>query len=298
MPNNLDDPIIETRGLAKHFGDVRAVDGIDLTIGRGEICGFLGRNEAGKTTTIRMILGKTQPVAAPVWREIATTAAILTERVGDDIKAQDQSDEIAERWAIWRAAKANRANDDNGRGVNSAAIFASLSRTLPEDAVIAVDVGNNTYSFGGYFECTHQSILMSGYLGWIGFGFPAALGAWSVTQDFPELNGRKVVSVSGDGGFGQYMGDFTTAVIMYGMDITHILLNNSKIAKIAKEQRAANFPVWQTDLHNPSFAEFANLCGGTGFRVTDQGDLDQAIADALAVEGPSLVEIITDPEHN
>ena len=49
-------------------------------------------------------------------------------------------------------------------------------------------------------------------------------------------------------------------------------------------------------MHNPSFAEFANLCGGTGFRVTDQGDLDQAIADALAVEGPSLVEIITDPE--
>jgi ABC-type multidrug transport system ATPase subunit len=127
VPNNLDDPIIETRGLAKHFGDVRAVDGIDLTIGRGEIYEFLGRNGAGKTTTIRMILGKTKPVAAPVWREIATTATILTERLGDDIKAQDQSDEIAERWAIWRAEKASRANDDNGRGVNSAAIFASLS---------------------------------------------------------------------------------------------------------------------------------------------------------------------------
>ena len=194
-----------------------------------------------------MMLGKTQPVAAPVWGEIATTAAILTERLGDDIIAQDQSDEIAERWAIWRAEKASRANDDNGRGVNSAAIFASMSRTLPEDAVIAVDVGNNTYSFGRHFECTHQSILMSGYLGSIGFAFPAALGAWSATQDFPELNGRKVVSVSGDGGFGQYLGDFTTAV-MYGMDITHILLNNSKIARIAKEQREENFPVWQTDL--------------------------------------------------
>ena len=195
----------------------------------------------------QMMLGKTQPVAAPVCGGIATTAAILTERLGDDIIAQDQSDEIAERWAIWRAEKASRANDDNGRGVNSAAIFASMSRTLPEDAVIAVDVGNNTYSFGRYFECTRQSILMSGYLGSIGFAFPAALGAWSATQDFPELNGRKVVSVSGDGGFGQYLGDFTTAV-MYGMDITHILLNNSKIARIAKEQREQNFPVWQTDL--------------------------------------------------
>ena len=106
----------------------------------------------------QMMLGKTQPVAAPVWGEIATTTAILTERLGDDIIAQDQSDEIAERWAIWRAEKASRANDDNGRGVNSAAIFASMSRTLPEDAVIAVDVGNNTYSFGRYFECTRINL--------------------------------------------------------------------------------------------------------------------------------------------
>jgi ABC-type multidrug transport system ATPase subunit len=57
VPNNSDDLIIETRRLAKHFGDVRAVDGIDLTNGRGEIYGFFGRNEAGKTTTIRMMLG-------------------------------------------------------------------------------------------------------------------------------------------------------------------------------------------------------------------------------------------------
>ncbi len=66
VPNNPDDPIIETRGLAKHFGDVRAVDGIDLTIGRGEIYGFLGRNGAGKTTTIRMLLGLIRPTAGQV----------------------------------------------------------------------------------------------------------------------------------------------------------------------------------------------------------------------------------------
>ena len=54
-----------------------------------------------------------------------------------------------------------------------------LSRLIPADAVIAVDVGNNTYSFGRYFECSQQSILMSGYLGSIGFGYPAAMGAWA-----------------------------------------------------------------------------------------------------------------------
>ena len=44
--------------------------------------------------------------------------------------------------------------------------------------MIAVDVGNNAYAFGHYFECKGgQDVLMSGYLGSIGFGFPAAMGA-------------------------------------------------------------------------------------------------------------------------
>ena len=61
--------------------------------------------------------------------------------------------EVAERWAIWRAEKASRAGDDRGHGVNAAAMFAALADAVPDDAVITVDVGNNTYCFGRYFEC-------------------------------------------------------------------------------------------------------------------------------------------------
>jgi len=52
---------IETSALAKHFGAVRAVDGIDLRVDHGEVFGFLGPNGAGKTTTIRMLVGLLQP---------------------------------------------------------------------------------------------------------------------------------------------------------------------------------------------------------------------------------------------
>lgn len=57
---------IETNNLAKVFGDVRAVDGIDLRVGAGEIYGFLGLNGAGKTTTIRALLGMIRPSAGYV----------------------------------------------------------------------------------------------------------------------------------------------------------------------------------------------------------------------------------------
>lgn len=150
-----------------------------------------------------------------------------------------------------------------------------------------MDVGNNTYSFGRYFECDAQTVVMSGYLGSIGFAFPAAMGAWAVGS------GRKVVSVSGDGGFGQYMGEFNTAV-KYGMDITYVLLNNSELGKISK-QRDGEWKVWQTDLHNPNFADYAALCGGEGFRVQRAHDLAPALEQALRAEGPSLVEVLADP---
>jgi ABC-2 type transport system ATP-binding protein len=52
---------IRTSGLSRSYGDVRAVDGLDLTVERGEIYGFLGLNGAGKTTTIRMLLGMIRP---------------------------------------------------------------------------------------------------------------------------------------------------------------------------------------------------------------------------------------------
>ena len=152
-----------------------------------------------------------------------------------------------------------------------------------------VDVGNNTYSFGRYFEPTgEQRVLMSGYLGSIGFSFPAAMGAWAATQEEGPYKGRKVISVSGDGGFGQYAMEFTTAV-KYGMNITHVLMNNSELGKISKEQKAAEFEVWQTSLVNPSFAGFARSCGGMGELVKTKEELDAALAKAIAHDGPSSV---------
>ncbi|MFQ5569879.1 MAG: thiamine pyrophosphate-dependent enzyme [Rhodothermales bacterium] len=243
-----------------------------------------------------MTLGKFHAVDVPVWGEIGVTVALLHEAMAGKTETVNQRPEIAERWGIWRREKERRTSDDRGKGINSASIFAAMTRQVPDDALIAVDVGNNTYSFGRYFECTRQSILMSGYLGSIGFAFPAAMGAWAATQEEdPRFKNRTVISVSGDGGFGQYMAELTTAV-KYDMNITHVLLNNAELGKISKEQRAGRWDVWQTSLHNPNFAVFARLCGAQGIRVTRKEALDEALADALAHPGPSLIDIIADPQ--
>lgn len=244
----------------------------------------------------RTALGRTFPVDVPVWGEVGVTARRLDAALADgEFRSEDHAGEIAERWEIWRTEKTRRRGETRGRGLNSATVFEALSRLSPDDAIVCVDVGNNAYSLGRYWETRGHTFLMSGYLGSIGFAMPAALGAWAATrEDDPRFAGRKVISVSGDGGFGQYMAEFTTAV-KYGMSITHVVLNDTELAKISKEQRSGFWEVWQTSLVNPSFAAFAESCGGLGIDVRDPGDLDDALRRALAHDGASLVEIRTDP---
>lgn len=130
----------------------------------------------------RMQLGKFGKVKVPVWGEIGAFCKAAAPQFEPHAEADDQISELADRWAMWRDEKTRRLAEDLGRGIHSYAIFDALGRLAPEDAIFAVDVGNNTYSFGRYLETKGtQRVLMSGYLGSIGFGFPAGMGAWAAT---------------------------------------------------------------------------------------------------------------------
>jgi putative spermidine/putrescine transport system ATP-binding protein len=63
----LPDPAVELRGVSKHFGEVRAVDGVDLQIGQGEFFSLLGPSGSGKTTALRMIAGFESPTEGRVY---------------------------------------------------------------------------------------------------------------------------------------------------------------------------------------------------------------------------------------
>jgi ABC-2 type transport system ATP-binding protein len=104
--------VIDVRGLTKSFGGNRAVDGVDLRVGRGRICGFLGPNGSGKTTTIRMICGLLKPDAGSgtcLGFDIIRDSAQIKLRVGymtqkfslyEDLSIQENLDFIARVYAV------------------------------------------------------------------------------------------------------------------------------------------------------------------------------------------------------
>lgn len=235
-----------------------------------------------------LALSKFHSVEAAVWGEISITVDLLKNALAGETSPVDQREEIADRWGIWKEEKNKRLKEENGYGISSSEVFDVLNKQAPSNAVMCVDVGNNAYSFGRYFESKQHDFLMSGYLGSIGFALPASMGAYAAVGD-----SRPIIAVAGDGGICQYLAEITT-LVKYEMPIKVIVLNNNELGKISKEQRAGNFDVWQTSLVNPNFAEFARSCGAWGKQVTTKEELKDAMTELFKYNGPALLEIHTD----
>jgi ABC-2 type transport system ATP-binding protein len=91
-------PMISAKSLTKHYGDIRAVDGIDFTVARGEIFSLLGHNGAGKTTTIRMLTCRIKPTSGEA--EVAGfSCAAAPDRIKPHINLVSQDQNLYERMS-------------------------------------------------------------------------------------------------------------------------------------------------------------------------------------------------------
>lgn len=190
--------------------------------------------------------------------------------------------------AAWLEAVA-RDGQHSGKPLRPQFVARTLSEAANDDAVIAMDVGNSLVWMARGFVMRRQRFLVSGWLGSMGFGLPAAIAAALAEPD------RQAIAVVGDGGFAMLMADLVTAV-KYELPVKVIVLNNHKLAMIKFEQEVAGYPEWGVDLTNPDFALYARAAGAQGYRVEDPGDLEDAVREAFSDKGPSLVDVTTDPD--
>ncbi len=181
------------------------------------------------------------------------------------------------------------AGEDRSAPINPGFVIQALQRNVASDAVITVDVGDHTYWFYRDFICEGQRPFLSANIASMGFGLPAALSA---QLDYPD---RQVVCLTGDGGFGMLMADFTTAV-REELPINVIVMNDGRLKNIKKEQARDGFPEFGISFPNPDFASFAETCGGLGYRVESPGDLDVAMSEAFASGRPAIIDVVVDPE--
>lgn len=173
-----------------------------------------------------------------------------------------------------------------GSPVHPAALVRAIQNTLPDDAVICLDTGDNTVWFGRAFRPTRQRVLFSGKWRTMGFGLPAALAA---KINRPELT---VLALVGDGGMAMTMVDFLTAV-KYNLPVTVVVTNNGSLAMEKNKMAAGGLIPEGTALHNPDFARYAADCGGLGLRVEHSKDMINVLKEALRSNRPAVVDVIT-----
>jgi len=171
-------------------------------------------------------------------------------------------------------------------------ILAEVRRQLPRDAIITTDVGWNKNGVGQQFPIyTPGTFLTPGGFATMGFGPSAAVGAQLAAP------GRKVLSLVGDGGFGQNPAVLATAREL-NLPIIWLVMNNNAFGTIAGLQKAHYDTTFGTVFSSksndpsPNYADIAIAygCGGTRVRAADQ--LAPALEKALSANGPFVLDVI------
>ncbi len=171
-------------------------------------------------------------------------------------------------------------------------VYAELRKAMPRDAIVALDAGLAP-NFGqdrlNFYQ--PRSLLVPLDLGGLGFSFPASIGAKFAAPD------RPVINFNGDGGFLFNAQEFETAV-RYGLKLVSVVMNNNCWGSEKAYQRYAfNERYVGADTVNPRYDKYAELFGGTGFYVDRAEDISSALVEALNCDGPSIIEIPTDPDE-
>jgi thiamine pyrophosphate-dependent acetolactate synthase large subunit-like protein len=135
-----------------------------------------------------------------------------------------------------------------------------------------------------------RSLLGSFVHGSMASAVPQGIGAQAA---YP---GRQVVALAGDGGLAMLLGDLLTLRQMK-LPLKIIVFNNSALSFVELEMKAAGFLNFGTGLVNPSFAEIATACGFLGLRVEKPEDVEGALRQAFAHDGPALVDVVVNRQE-
>ena len=159
------------------------------------------------------------------------------------------------------------------------------------DAVFTCDVGTPTVWASRYLRMNGQRRLLGSFThGSMACAMPLAIGAQAA------FAGRQVVALAGDGGFAMLMGDLLTLKQMK-LPVKVVVFNNSSLGFVELEMKAAGFLDFGTELQNPSFADVATACGLLGLRVEKPEELQGALTQAFAHDGPALIDVMVNRQE-
>jgi acetolactate synthase-1/2/3 large subunit len=269
--------------------DLAAQSDVILVVGSRFVVGTRVSWRAGEKTVIQLDADEQE-----VGRNYKPDVGIVADAKGGLVA-------LLERIPRFNSARASRRDEIAGvkrqlveKGAAMQPIAAELALAiraeLPDDGFFVAESTQVGYWAQAYFPAFEpRTLLTSGYQGTLGYGFAAALGVQAGNP------GRKVVSISGDGGFMYNVQELST-VVQQRLPVVAIVFNDNAYGNVrGSQQTRFEGRYIASDLHNPDFMKLAEAFGIAGRRANGPGELRAELRAALAAEEPTLIEVPLGP---
>ncbi len=232
-------------------------------------------------------IGKNVRVDVPIVGDVRNVLQVLNEQ----ITPQTHVDWVRQIDDWRREHPSNVIRDHDG--LLPQYVVSKIYEVTQGDAIIVTGVGQNQMWSARYFGYDKPNrLISSGGLGTMGFELPAAIGA---KVGRPELT---VWCIAGDGGFQMTIQELATAV-QDNIAVKIAIINNGYLGMVRQWQELFYGRRYvATPLSSPDFVKIAEAYGLPGIRVTDKLQVVAAIEEAMAHEGPFLIDFQVEPEEN
>ena len=235
----------------------------------------------GRRTTV------THPVHGDVGETIRAVLPLVTEKT--DSSFLDKMLRHHER-ELTKVVEAYTHGVEDHTPIHPEFAARVLDELAADDAVFTVDTGMcNVWAARYVTPNGRRRVLGSWRHGTMANALPHAIGAQAADPT------RQVISMSGDGGLAMLLGELLT-VRRSGLPVKTIVFNNSSLGMVKLEMLVEGMPDYGTDHDDVDYAAVAAAMGMRSVRITDPKRLREQLADALAHDGPVLVDVVTDPD--
>jgi pyruvate dehydrogenase (quinone)/pyruvate oxidase len=235
--------------------------------------------------------GNRLPTDVPLIGDVAATLEALQPRLRRNSERKHLA-KYQERMRDWRAKMAALESPERDP-IAPQYVVKVLDDLASDDAVMTCDSGTIATWAARHWQIRGQrEFYLSGNLASMAPGLPYAIAIQHANP------GRQVIAYVGDGGFAMLMAEFHTAC-RYGLPVKVVINNNNSLGQILWEQMVLGYPEHGVRFGEPvpDYAAWARGAGGHGVHVAKAAELPEALAAALAHNGPSLVDVAVDPNE-
>ncbi|MGI6468112.1 MAG: biosynthetic-type acetolactate synthase large subunit [Syntrophomonadaceae bacterium] len=236
-------------------------------------------------------IGKNVAVDIPIVGQVKEVLQAINQRL-EPVEELSEWHQTIDRWKMEYPLRYPASRE--GR-IMPQHVIESIYDLTQGDAIITTEVGQHQMWTAQYYKFkTPRSLITSGGLGTMGYGFPAAIGAKIARPD------KTVIDIAGDGSIQMNIQELGTAM-QYKVPVIVCILNNQYLGMVRQWQGLFYRGRYSyTDISlQPDFVKLAEAYGAVGMRVTEPDQVKDALLEAMKVEDrPVFIDFIVEREAN